>query len=218
MIRLGTFVWLAVLTLIGVGLYQVELGVLAKQAELKQINQKIDADREAIHVLDAEWSYLNDPTRLADLARRYTDMAPITPTQIAGFDRLMPRAAPIIAGVPPFERDWPIDPVPAARGAPGSPTSPVRNAPTPAAPPPMASAKPTAPGTTSAASGAASMAAAAAQPEAEPAPAPTDGIGAIIAASETTTAKNPTRPTDEQAQADGVIDAILADMRRAQQP
>ena len=70
MIRLGTFVWLALLTMIGVGLYQVELGVLAKESELKQINRQIDANREATHVLEAEWSYLNDPTRLADLARR----------------------------------------------------------------------------------------------------------------------------------------------------
>jgi hypothetical protein len=208
MIRLGTFVWLAVLTLIGIGLYQVELGVLAKQAELKQINHQIDANREAIHVLDAEWSYLNDPTRLAELARRYTDLAPVTPTQIADFGRLMPRAAPIIAGVPPFERGWPIDPVPAVKG---SPTSPTPNSPNPAMPPPMANAKPTAPAATPPAS-----MASASQPE--PTPEPTDGIGAIIAASETTPSKNTGRPTDEQAQADNVIDAILADMRRAQQP
>jgi hypothetical protein len=100
MIRLGTFVWLALLTMIGVGLYQVELGVLAKESELKQINRQIDANREATHVLEAEWSYLNDPTRLADLARRYTDLSPATPTQIAGFDRLVPRPP---AGQP-FER------------------------------------------------------------------------------------------------------------------
>ena len=100
MIRLSTFVWLALLTMIGVGLYQVELGVLAKESELRQINRQIDANRDATHVLDAEWSYLNDPTRLADLARRYTDLAPATPTQIAGFDRLVPRPP---AGAP-FER------------------------------------------------------------------------------------------------------------------
>src|SRR3569623_3009722 len=100
MIRLSTFVWLALLTMIGVGLYQVERGVLAKDAELRQINRQIDSNRDAAHVLEAEWSYLNDPTRLADLARRYTDLAPATPAQIAGFDRLVPRPP---AGAP-FER------------------------------------------------------------------------------------------------------------------
>jgi hypothetical protein len=184
MIRIGTFVWLAILTLIGVGLYQVELGVLAKEAELKQIKRQIDANRDAMHVLDAEWSYLNDPTRLADLARRYTDMVPVTPTQMAGFERLMPRQAPVIDGVPSFERNWPVDPVPE--------TSPSGKGPLL-----LSSAKP---GSSD------------------------DAIGAIIAASQTTsataaaptTAKKAGQPTDEQAAADDVINAILADMKKAQ--
>lgn len=170
MIRLGTFVWLGILTLIGVGLYQVELGVLAKEAELKQINRQIDANRDATHVLEAEWSYLNDPTRLADLARRYTDLAPATPSQIAGFDRLQPRPP---AGQP-FERGLhegggaltaallanAMDPAPDTKGA------------TPAA------------------------------------------VKSVASAAET--AKKPSQPTDEQAEADDVIDAILADMKKAQ--
>ena len=194
MIRIGTFVWLAILTMIGVGLYQVELGVLAKQAELKQIKAKIDANRDAMHVLDAEWSYLNDPTRLADLARRYTDMVPVMPTQVAGFERLMPRQAPVIDGVPPFERNWPVDPVPET--APASPDG--------KAPLLLSSAKPNG--------------------------GSDDAIGAFIAASQTTAvfAPAPTlktvaaqpkkagQPTDEQAEADDVIDAILADMKKAQ--
>ena len=187
MIRIGTFVWLALLTLIGVGLYQVELGVLAKQAELRQIKEKIDANRDAMHVLDAEWSYLNDPTRLADLARRYTDMVPVTPTQLAGFERLMPRQAPVIDGVPTYERNWPVDPVPGG-------------APTDKAPLLLSSAKPGG---------------------------GEDAIGAIIAASQTsapatvavpepTQPKKAGQPTDEQAAADDVNNAILADMKKAQ--
>jgi len=188
MIRIGTFVWLALLTLIGVGLYQVELGVLGKESELKQITRQIDSNRDAMHVLDAEWSYLNDPTRLADLARRYTDMSPVTPTQMAGFERLMPRVAIWADGAPPFERGWPVAPVPQSN---------------PKAPPLLlSSAKPGAP---------------------MPEPAADDAIGAIIAASQTTDAlapalaKKPNLPTDEQAEADDVIDAILADMKKAQQ-
>jgi hypothetical protein len=172
MIRLGTFIWLALLTMIGVGLYQVELGVLAKESELKQINRQIDANREATHVLEAEWSYLNDPTRLADLARRYTDLAPATPTQIAGFDRLMPRPP---AGAP-FERGL-------HEGG-----------------------------------GAAAAALLASMKGSEP---ETDGPAATPAAAVSNAPapeeKSPTKPTDEQAEADGVIDAILADMKKAQQ-
>jgi hypothetical protein len=174
MIRLGTFVWLALLTMIGVGLYQVELSVLAKESELRSINRQIDANRDATHVLEAEWSYLNDPTRLADLARRYTDLAPATPTQIAGFDRLVPRPP---AGAP-FERGL-------HEGG-GAATAAL-----------LASMK-------------------GSEPEAN---APTAAQAATFS---TATApepaeKSPAKPTDEQAEADDVIDAILADMKKAQE-
>ena len=172
MIRIGTFVWLALLTMIGVGLYQVELGVLAKESELRQINRQIDTNRDATHVLEAEWSYLNDPTRLADLARRYTDLAPGTPTQIAGFDRLLPRPP---AGAP-FERGL-------HEGG-----------------------------------GAAAAALLASMKSVEPEPSkPTATPAAVSSANVPEEEKTPSKPTDEQAEADDVIDAILADMKKAQQ-
>jgi hypothetical protein len=177
MIRLGTFVWLAILTVIGVGLYQVELGVLAKEAELKQINRQIDSNREATHVLEAEWSYLNDPTRLADLTRRYTDLTPATPTQIAGFDRLMPRPP---EGAP-FERGL-------HEGGGGAAAALLAS---------MKEAEPEIAG----------AGAPKALPAAAVAPAP------VAPAAEE---KKSTKPTDEQAEADNVIDAILSDMKKAQ--
>jgi hypothetical protein len=178
MIRLGTFVWLALLTMIGVGLYQVELGVLAKESELRQINRQIDSNREATHVLEAEWSYLNDPTRLADLARRYTDLSPATPTQIAGFDRLVPRPP---AGQP-FERGLHEGGGAAAAALLASMKGGESSAPVP---------------TTAAFS---------------TATAPDEQSDGEKPAEK----KSPAQPTDEQAEADDVIDAILADMKKAQ--
>jgi hypothetical protein len=174
MIRLGTFIWLALLTMIGVGLYQVELGVLAKESELRQINRQIDANREATHVLEAEWSYLNDPTRLADLARRYTDLAPATPTQIAGFDRLAPRPPE----GQPFERGLHDGGGAAAAAL-------------------LASMK-------------------GSEPDAN-APTATPAAASTFSTASAPEEKSPTKPTDEQAAADDVIDAILADMKKAQQ-
>jgi hypothetical protein len=171
MIRLGTFVWLALLTMIGVGLYQVELGVLAKESELRQLNRQIDANRDATHVLEAEWSYLNDPTRLADLARRYTDLAPATPTQIAGLDRLAPRPP---AGVP-FERGL-------HEGG-----------------------------------GAAAAALLASMKGTEPEANASLAMPAAVSTGAEPQQKTPGTPTDEQAAADDVIDAILADMKKAQE-
>jgi hypothetical protein len=125
-------------------------------------------------VLEAEWSYLNDPTRLADLARRYTDLAPATPTQIAGFDRLVPRPP---AGQP-FERGL-------HEGG-----------------------------------GAAAAALLASMKSSEPdanAPKATPAAASNFAAASSSEEKSPAKPTDEQAEADDVIDAILADMKKAQE-
>ena len=83
MIRIGTIVWFVVLAMLGVGLFQVKYAVQSKERELRTVNRQIIADREAMRVLEAEWSYLNDPVRLADLTRRHTDLAPVMASQIA---------------------------------------------------------------------------------------------------------------------------------------
>lgn len=105
MIRIGTIVWFVVLALLGVGLFQVKYAVQAKERELRTVNRQITADRQILRVLEAEWSYLNDPVRLADLTRRHTDLAPAMASQIAGFEMLRERpkvpvvpADPLIAG------------------------------------------------------------------------------------------------------------------------
>jgi hypothetical protein len=53
-----------------------------------------------MRVLEAEWSYLNDPVRLADLTRRHTDLTPVMASQIATFESLAPRPADAPEAVP----------------------------------------------------------------------------------------------------------------------
>ncbi|HET6156951.1 MAG TPA: hypothetical protein VFE34_01270 [Dongiaceae bacterium] len=91
MIRISAIVWVVVLALLGVGLFQVKYNVQTKERELREVRRQIEANYSAIHVLDAEWSYLNDPLRLADLARRHTELVPTTPGQIGDFASLPPR-------------------------------------------------------------------------------------------------------------------------------
>lgn len=92
MIRLGTLIWLVVLAFMGIGVFQLKYSVQAQEKELRQLRRQMAEHLEAIHVMEAEWSYLNDPVRLADLTRRHTDLVPITANQIAGIDRLTLRA------------------------------------------------------------------------------------------------------------------------------
>lgn len=121
MIRIGTIVWFVILALLGVGLFQVKYAVQAKERELRTVNKQITADRQVLRVLEAEWSYLNDPVRLADLTRRHTDLAPAMANQIATFGDLRERpaalpdpAAPLLVeGTPPTEAS-PVVAVPAS--------------------------------------------------------------------------------------------------------
>lgn len=116
MIRIGTIVWFVILAMLGIGLFQVKYAVQSKERELRMVNRQITADREAMRVLDAEWSYLNDPVRLADLTRRHTDLAPVMAGQIATFESLAPRQVPpadAAPGLPPMA------------AAPGTETAPV---------------------------------------------------------------------------------------------
>ena len=181
MIRVSVLVWTIILAFLGVGLFQVKYNVQSKERELREVRRHIEANLPSIHVLEAEWSYLNDPLRLADLARRHTELLPTTPAQIGD-----------IASLPPRPVDAPAEPA-APEGAPAEPTPPLlSSAPEIApqdAPPADAPAIPVK----------------ATAPEAEPAPAP-------LAQQE----PKPLKPKDEQAEADAMIDAILADMQKAQ--
>ena len=95
MIRTVTLTWLSVATAAAVGLFQVKDDVQVLEEELTRLNRQILRDRDAIHVLRAEWSFLNDPARLTDLSRRHLELAPVAAEQITGLDAVperLPRA------------------------------------------------------------------------------------------------------------------------------
>lgn len=74
------FVGLAILA--GIGLYHLKHEVMLLEQELAQTNRKILKEQEAIHVLEAEWTYLNDPRRLEALSKRYLELAPLSAAQV----------------------------------------------------------------------------------------------------------------------------------------
>jgi len=63
-------------------LFVVKYQVQDLEGELVQFNRTITEDRQAIHVLKAEWSHLNQPSRLRQLAERYLGMAAVEPAQV----------------------------------------------------------------------------------------------------------------------------------------
>ena len=94
MIRLGTLLWLALVTLAGFSLFQLKYRVQGQEQELARLFHQIQGDRDQIQILRAEWAHLNDPHRLAELARRYLDLAPVAGVQIVRFSALPVRPTP----------------------------------------------------------------------------------------------------------------------------
>jgi len=178
MIRISAIIWVVVLALLGIGLFQVKYNVQTKERELREVRRQIEANLSAIHVLDAEWSYLNDPLRLADLTRRHTELVPTTPGQIGDFASLPPRI----------------------EDAPTTPEQPAE--------PPLVSSAPQAP----------KPAAPVVQVKADTPPEERPGAEqpAETPKQQAKQEPKPLKPKDEQAEADAMIDAILADMQKAQ--
>lgn len=91
MIRLSMVLWVAAIALAAVFLYEVKHRVQDLEEQLAEVHGDILRDQEAIQVLKAEWSYLNRPARIAELADRYLELKPIEASQIASF-REVPQA------------------------------------------------------------------------------------------------------------------------------
>ncbi|MEW5727168.1 MAG: energy transducer TonB [Pseudomonadota bacterium] len=96
----GTVVWSCVAAAIGVGLYFIKHEVKEQEARLAELNREIQRNQEAIHVLKAEWSYLNDPARLRQLSEKYLGMKPMAPAQVATLDTLPRDDGPAYAAEP----------------------------------------------------------------------------------------------------------------------
>ncbi|MBI1238430.1 MAG: hypothetical protein GC199_03715 [Alphaproteobacteria bacterium] len=87
------------------GLYKITNETRQAQRDLNAIEQKIEAERETIDVLRAEWSHLVRPARLEALSERHLALQSVSATQISTLDRIpfradLPSALPPLRGVP----------------------------------------------------------------------------------------------------------------------
>ena len=70
------------------GLYTMKYEVQRLEARLQSLNEQLAFEREAMRVLRAEWSFLNDPERIEKLAARHLDLAPVSVHRISAMARL----------------------------------------------------------------------------------------------------------------------------------
>ena len=88
MFRLATWGWLAVVGLAGFATFEVKYQVAQVDDELGRVNRQIDADRDQLRVLSAEWSYLTQPARLDQLRQRHLALVPVTRAQLGSLDQV----------------------------------------------------------------------------------------------------------------------------------
>ncbi|WP_299440798.1 hypothetical protein [uncultured Rhodospira sp.] len=91
----GAVVWAVLALVAATGLFLLKYEVQALETELAGIEQANERHREAIHVLRAEWSYMNQPGRLQTLASDHLDLVPVSPERVTVIDALpfRPRAS-----------------------------------------------------------------------------------------------------------------------------
>ncbi|OSQ49529.1 cell division protein FtsL [Thalassospira alkalitolerans] len=88
MTRAMTFIGLFLTIVIGAGTYWVSHEVERLEKQYAAIQSEILTEQESIHVLDAEWSYLNNPQRIETLAKTYLKLDQIATIQMASIDDL----------------------------------------------------------------------------------------------------------------------------------
>ncbi len=74
-------------------LFHIKQEVREMEEELGIAHRNILRHQEAIQVLRTEWSYLNRPARIAELAERYLDMQTLAAGQFVGFEEIPYRSA-----------------------------------------------------------------------------------------------------------------------------
>lgn len=88
-----TLIGWALVAVVGGGLFMLSYEVQDRRAELRDVRAAIALDRERLHVLEAEWSYLNQPRRLRELAQDRLGLAPVTPVQMMSWEEFERRRA-----------------------------------------------------------------------------------------------------------------------------
>lgn len=73
---------------LSVAVFRITYQVDALEKQLLSLNKEILDEQETIHILNAEWSHLNDPERLYRLTKRFLGLEQMRGAQIINMDKL----------------------------------------------------------------------------------------------------------------------------------
>ena len=90
---------LAIAALIGsaVYAYTIKYETIYRTEQITKLKHEIQAERDAIGVLRAEWAHLARPERVQELATKYLDLQPLSLNQIVSAKVLPEKAARVDA-------------------------------------------------------------------------------------------------------------------------
>lgn len=77
MIKLRYVLALVLLSFSVFGLFQVKFKVQQLYREAAELKSQLSHEKDSIHVLKAEWAYLNQPDRLQRLSKKFLDLAEV---------------------------------------------------------------------------------------------------------------------------------------------
>lgn len=100
--------WGGLIAAAGFVLFETSYEVQELEEKLGALNRKIMVEQEAIQVLKAEWSFLNDPTRLENLSREHLALQPTEARQFVAMSVVPMRPPPSVA---PEEAPAPLPPM-----------------------------------------------------------------------------------------------------------
>jgi hypothetical protein len=99
MVRHSTLLFMLLAGALSLALFVLKYQVQDLEDELMHLNRTIVSDTQAIHVLKAEWSHLNDPARLRALTERHLNLSPVRPVQLGSIEDLPEAVTADAAGI-----------------------------------------------------------------------------------------------------------------------
>jgi hypothetical protein len=91
-IRITAMIYVACFAASAIGLYLVKYNVQDVNRDVVTLKESLAQEKESLHLLNAEWAYLNRPDRLRQLSERHLDLVPLDSRQI-GEISVLPAAA-----------------------------------------------------------------------------------------------------------------------------
>lgn len=92
MMNLRVLIHMVCFAVLAIGLYLVKYNVQEVQRNVASLKTQLATEKESLHLLNAEWAYLNRPDRLRQLADRHLDLEPLDSRQINQLN-VLPAAA-----------------------------------------------------------------------------------------------------------------------------